>query len=393
MARDIKKYDVFISSPSDVAVERDIVQEAIEQINQINGSREGFLLNPISWEKDVSSQIGSHPQKIINEQIGDEYDIFVGILCSRFGQETESYNSGTEEEFFRAYERYDSAKKIPEILFYFKDPRRSELPIDPEHLLKVSKFKKKIGSLGIYEDFDSPETLKTKVIKALVKALDRLKKNVPTISSSHDMEEKSSSPPVDSAVIKISEFDEDIGIMDLTEMVFSAFEGFNDNLETIGTATEKLGERMEARSEDLKKLQPTGDTRKDQKNAKAILEKVAAEMQRYCHTLDQSIPNARREFSSALHCMEHAVIISHQDGISDKDEVKNLVDELKKLRPILSDVHKQTSDFRDGVSDFPRMTSKMNQAKRRTVFFINKLLEFLSEASVSIDVTLDSIMQ
>jgi len=391
MARDFKIYDVFISSPSDVAVERDIVQEAIEQINQISGSKEGFRLNPIRWEKDVSSQIGGHPQKIINEQIGDEYDIFVGILCNRFGQETENYNSGTEEEFFRAYERYDSARNSPEILFYFKDPRRSELPIDAEHFLKVSDFKKKIGSLGIYEDFDSPDSLKAKVIAALVKALDRLEKNVPVTKSSHGLEQKPSSTSVDNSVIKVSEFDEDVGIMDLTEMVFDAFEVFNDNLEAMSTATVKLGDRMEARTKEIGNLQPTGDTRKDQKNAKAIVEKVAAEMQRYCHILDQSIPNAKREFSSALRCMEHTVIISHQDGISDQDELKTLVDELESLRFILRDVHEKTSSFRDVFSEWPRMTSKLNQAKRRTVNSINDFLKFLAEASVNIDVTLDSI--
>jgi hypothetical protein len=393
MARNLKNYDVFISSPSDVAVERDIVQEAIEQLNQIRGTKEGFRLNPIRWEKDVSSQIGGHPQTIISEQIGDEYDIFVGILCNRFGQETESYNSGTEEEFFRAYERYDRAGNSPEILFFFKDPRRSELPIDAEHFLKVSDFKKKIGSLGIYEEFESPDSLKAKVLAALVKALDRLEKSVATTNSSHEMEEKSSSTPVDGAVIKISDFDEDIGIMDLTEMFYDAIEVFSDNLETMSTATVKLGERLEDRTEELRNLKPTGDVRKDQKNAKVVVEKVAAEMQRYCHILDISIPSAKREFSSALRCMEHAVIISHQDGLSDRDEVKRLVDGLETLHSILSDAHEQTSSFRDGVSVWPRMTSKLNQAKRRTISSVNDVLELLSEASVNIDVTLNSIMQ
>ncbi len=88
------------------------------------------------------------------------------------------------------------------------------------------------------------------------------------------MKEKPPSSPVDGAVIKISDFDEDIGIMDLTEMVFDAIEVFSDNLETMSTATGKLGERLQYRTEELRKLQPTGDVRKDQKNAKAIVSVV-----------------------------------------------------------------------------------------------------------------------
>ncbi len=393
MARHFRNYDVFISSPSDVAVERDIIQEAIEQINQVSGSREGFRLTPLRWEKDVSSQIGDHPQKIINEQIGDDYDIFIGVLCSRFGQETESYKSGTEEEFFRAFERLNHSEKKPEILFYFKDPRKSELAIDAEQFLSVSEFKKKIGSLGIYEDFDSPDSLKTKVIAALIKAVDRLEKSAPDATHIGELEEKSLISSGENAVLKISDFDEDVGVMDLTEMVFDAIEVFSDNIELMSGATAKLGERMRVRSDEINRLQSTGDARKDQKNAKMVVEKVAAEMQRYCHTLDQSIPAARREFSTALRCMEHAVIISNQDGMSDPSEARKLAYELKSLRSIIGTVHEQTSGFRDTFAEWPRMTSKLNQAKRRTVNAINDFLEFLSEATESIDATLNSLKE
>ena len=106
----------------------------------------------------------------------------MGVLCNRFGQETERYNSGTEEEFFRAYERHGNQTNSPEILFYFKDPRKSESPIDARQFLKVSEFKEKIGSLGIYEEFDTQESRKTMVMAGLVKAIDRLKSRAGTDS-------------------------------------------------------------------------------------------------------------------------------------------------------------------------------------------------------------------
>ena len=43
--------------------------------------------------------MGSDPQQIINSQVSDEYDIFIGILWTRFGTPTERAGSGTEEEF------------------------------------------------------------------------------------------------------------------------------------------------------------------------------------------------------------------------------------------------------------------------------------------------------
>ena len=392
MAKDFKNYDVFISSPSDVTLERDTVQEAIEIINQISGSKEGFRLNPVRWEKDVSSQIGNHPQNIINEQIGDEYDIFVGVLCNRFGQETERYNSGTEEEFFRAYERHGDQTNSPEILFYFKDPRKSESPIDARQFLKVSEFKEKIGSLGIYEEFDTQESLKTMVMAGLVKAIDRLKSRAGTDSQSNS-HEKSHNPVADNALINVSEFDEDIGVMELADIVFDALERFTDILDTITTATVKLTTKLKDRTDELNNRNAIGDARQDQKAVKAILEKTAAEMHRYSHILDQATPDARLEFSSALQSLQHAIIISNQDGMSSADDVKVLTDELKSLQLDLETSYGHTLSFQSTISSWPRMTSKLNQAKRRTLKSVGDLLGFISEASLNIDTTLNAIEQ
>lgn len=394
MARTIRNYDVFISSPMDVAIERDVVQEAIAQINQIKSPKEGVQLNPIRWEKDVSSQFGASPQEIINEQIGDEYDIFVGILCSRFGTATDRYESGTEEEFFRAYERHMNSEAPPEIMFFFKDPRASESPLDVSQLTKVQSFKDKIQKMGVYEEFESSDGFKTQVIAALMRALERLAEKAPSEGLTLSVEKlniSTSSMPSGASIVQVSEFDEDIGIIDLVETVLDSIEVFTDNLETMSLATGKLGERMQIKTAELKNLKPTGDTRKDQKTTKNIIEKIAAEMHRYCQVLDQSIPDAKREFLSALRCMEHAVIISNQDGMSSENEVNGLVDELVKIQTVLCTVQAQASGFRDSVSGLPRMTSKLNQAKRRTVNSLNDFLKFLSESSTSTEVTLDSI--
>jgi len=391
MAKFLKVYDVFISSPSDVTSERDIVQEAIEQLNQIRGAKEGFRLNPLRWENNVSSQIGAHPQKIINEQIGNEYDIFIGILCTRFGQTTGDYQSGTEEEFFRAYDRFKSNKKNPEILFYFKDPRMSELPIDANQLLKVSNFKEKIGSLGIYEEFKSPDSLKQKILSALVKVLDRLESSSSEIGVDKDTKNENSVISADNPIVKISEFDQDVGIIDLADMVQDAIEAFSSNMNVTTEATEDLSGKIESKTEELRSLNITGNSRDVRKKVKKVIEDIALEVQKYCHIIDQSTPNAKREFSSALSCMEHAVIISNQDGFRDKSEVYELVKELLALKVIITKVYEKTDGFRNSILGLPRMTSNLNQAKRRAVNSIGDILKFLSDASMSIDVTLESI--
>lgn len=391
MAKTVEVYEVFISSPSDVSDERDVVQEAIEQINQLRGDKEGFRLDPLRWEKNVSSQIGGEPQSIINDQIGDDYDIFVGILCSRFGQETAAYGSGTEEEFFRAYQRRKRGGATPEILFYFKDPRQSAAPIDAGQLSKVAAFKEQVSGLGIYEEFDSSNELKTKILAALSRALERIRSGGGAAKS-----EKVSLDVVDplspeGSLVSVGEFDEDVGLIEITDMFYDSVEVFSESMGEITDATVRFSGKVKARTEELGALRPTSDARSDRKDAKEVIEKVAAEMQRYCHVLDRTTPEARRQFSNALRCMEHAMIISHQDGMSDDNDVGALVRELDSLNSIILSVKGVMTSFLEAVTGTPRMTSKLNQAKRRTANSIQDFVDFLDDAMVNVAVALESI--
>ena len=86
---------------------------------------------------------------MINSQIGDEYDIFLGILWTRFGSKTLNYESGTEEEFYRALERSQQADKV-HIMMYFNIEGVPLDSLDIEQYSKVRAFQKQIAELGCY---------------------------------------------------------------------------------------------------------------------------------------------------------------------------------------------------------------------------------------------------
>ncbi|MDA5558820.1 DUF4062 domain-containing protein [Shimia sp. MMG029] len=392
MAKNIKQFDVFISSPSDVDAERDIVEEAIDQINKLKGEKEGFRLNPLRWERDVAPEMGGQPQALINKQIGDDYDIFVGILCNRFGQKTENFDSGTEEEFRMAFDRLSSDEGGPEILFYFKDPRRSELPIDAEQFLKVSKFKEQIGSLGVYGEFDTPENLKTKLLTALMKALDRISEAALAEAQGDDRQVDTVSEN-SSAMVVVDSFDEDLGLMELSDMISDALDNFIETIDRMAASTARFGTKLMVRTNEISNLKQTGDTRQDRKNAKLVVDKVASEMRRFTHLLDQDVPDARREFGVALRCTQHAVIISDQDGMTGDGELEAIVDSFQALRNTIDMVYGQVAGFKDAIGSTPRLTSNLNQAKRHAMNSVSDLLEFFTEASASIDDALEAIQR
>lgn len=124
------------------------------------------------WETHVHPDLGEDPQKVVNEQIGD-YDVFVGVMWKRLGTPTTTADSGTEEEFHRAYAR---CQKEPfPVLFYF-----CEQPFPPpstkeevEQLGKVVDFRQQISDKGIvghYADHDSfADVVRPQLLGAIAK--------------------------------------------------------------------------------------------------------------------------------------------------------------------------------------------------------------------------------
>lgn len=147
----------FIASPGDTVEERNACEEVFEEINHGLGRSIGFRIVSLRWEKDVYPGVAEYGQQVINRQVDGKYDLFVGIMKSRFGTSTPQAGSGTEEEFNIAYEKYQNGE-IDNIFFYFGAPNMSPYDLDLEQFQKVKDFRKKIQNNGVvpmeFKDLD-----------------------------------------------------------------------------------------------------------------------------------------------------------------------------------------------------------------------------------------------
>lgn len=171
MTRSITEVKVFVASPGDLKAERDALAEVIEDLNDTFDDLHVRLLR---WEQDTVPAMG-RPQGLVNEQLGD-YDIFIGLMWRRFGTSTGVAESGTEEEFNRAYERWQQTGKPP-IMFYFCErsgamPRNAE---EVEQLRKVIEFRERVQASGLTGSFTSVEDFKREVRKHLTEVLKRVR--------------------------------------------------------------------------------------------------------------------------------------------------------------------------------------------------------------------------
>jgi len=106
LPRNIQQLRVFVASPGDVQAERARIEKAIREVNLSAPKEANIELELVRWETHAYPNFGKDAQAVINEQIGTEYDIFIGILWSRLGTPTPRFASGTLEEFYAAYEKW-----------------------------------------------------------------------------------------------------------------------------------------------------------------------------------------------------------------------------------------------------------------------------------------------
>lgn len=145
-----KIYKCFIASPGDTKLEREICDKVFEELNSSIGEIFNFRIESLKWESNSRPSMGEYSQAVISQQLGNNYEIFIGIMNKKFGTPTQNAGSGTEEEFNNAYERIIKKEKV-EIMFYFNDEAPKKLSeINLDQLEKVNKFKEKFADLGGY---------------------------------------------------------------------------------------------------------------------------------------------------------------------------------------------------------------------------------------------------
>ena len=148
MARQEHVLSVFVASPGDVEAERGKLEDVIRELNHTWSRELGIRLDLVRWETHAYPSFGIDAQDVINEQIPDDYDLFVGIMWCRYGTPTGRAGSGTVEEFERAKARYDADKNSVQLMVYFKDEPIPPSQLDPAQLAKVNAFRASLGDQG-----------------------------------------------------------------------------------------------------------------------------------------------------------------------------------------------------------------------------------------------------
>jgi hypothetical protein len=177
MADKIQQLRAFVASPGDVKAERTQLERVVREINQTVAAiapEKRITLELVRWETNVAPGLGRDAQDVVNRQIGP-YDIFVGIMWKRFGTPTAVADSGTEEEFRRAFETWTANPRLPVLFYFCQAPSPPPSTLDEiEQLGKVLKFRNELSQKGLVWDYGGPADFADVVRPHLIMVLGRL---------------------------------------------------------------------------------------------------------------------------------------------------------------------------------------------------------------------------
>lgn len=385
MAKKITQYSIFVSSPQDLETERAEISNIISELNLTYASRKSINIDVLKWETHSAPGISeNYTQDIINQDIGEEYDIFIGMLWQKFGTKTEVANSGTEEEFLNAVEKFRNNEKI-QILFYFKTtPPVSLDQINIEELDKIQKFKNYLKENNIlYGSFNSLEDLQTQLRLHLPIRIDQLHEKNNLIFKS---EPSIQSSPVEEAIkindaIEIQE--EDYGLIDFIFQFEDFIADSNLALHNISDSTKRIGEDLTEKAEEITKI-----SKYPNPNKNIIIEyfkRSAKSLNSYSDRIELETPNFYDNFEDAIN-----VGIKYLNFI-DRGNIRDHFETLKSNHKAISELKDSIPTAIIGMTGFyeeakklPNMQSDLNKAKRR---LLTRLEDLIFKLRKSYDLT------
>lgn len=152
---------VMIASPGDVAHERQVIRDVIQEWNYINSETSQLLLMPVGWESHASPRMGDRAQALINDQVLKTCDLLVAVFWTRLGSPTGVSPSGTVEEI-----REHMRTGKPAMIYFSQQPVRPD-SVDDAQYKALLEFRSECQANGLIEVYESLAEFREKFARHL----------------------------------------------------------------------------------------------------------------------------------------------------------------------------------------------------------------------------------
>lgn len=386
MAGEFTRLRVLVASPDDVLEERSTARQVIDDINQAF-SNWPIRLEFVGWE-NVPPGFNTDPQAVINDQIGDDYDIFVGILWTRFGTPTPRAESGTEEEFLRAYERWKENHQSVHLMVFFSDVPIEPSQCDPEQLARVKRFRQEISDKGgLYRTFRLREDFRQALTIALTERVAEWISPMGDAKATTQPAAKSPPTPLTPSVTPKSsseDEEEEAGFLDLIALGTERFAKVTSTTEAMTETLRELTEDLEHRTEQLTQTKDTALMRR-------YLDGAGEDLMKFVKRTDEELEVFVSVYGQGMDAYSRAVRLLPEFGEPDTTSIQEGLDAIRHMKDSLMQSGASTKNLRQTVAALPPVTTAFKKARGKTITLLDRVTEeWLRAIQIASDV--DSLL-
>lgn len=371
MPRVLNEITVLVASPSDVSEDRDVVRQVADQLNNDVLRVQGIQLSVISWESHAAPSFGSDPQDVINRQLSD-WDIFIGLLGTTFGTPTPRADSGTEEEFNRAYERWKDDSSSCRLMVYFSEVAVAPSAIDAEQLAKVQKFRDSLGRLGgLYWTYRSREDLRGSLHDHLMSHVHEFLDQKWGSSTGTIVTPAIASPVPQESTDGLE--DDVLSLLDVAAETEAALESLVNVLERMSGSIQQMGSQLQRRTHEMNEARDTGQL--TARRAKVIVSAVARDIQIMAGDIDSEVPELRNAWEIVNQSLFQVLAMSEVKTDEDAEALRTLETNVETMKMGASAPLSSVRQFRSSIEELGKLSREMGRPTRMASSSIARLTE------------------
>ena len=360
---------IFVSSPDDMRHEREQLGKIVQSVNRSWGHVFKSQFELIRWETHGVPGFGQDAQDLLNKELPDDFEVYIGLMWARFGTPTGRAGSGTEEEFCSAYARFKEDPTSVRIMFYFKETQIPLEDIDPDQLGRVRKFRvsleEKGGLLGTFKtDAEFQSLINEHLAHVIVKFEDQPSPEAETNSNHHN-------DRVDN--------NEEMGIIEYWEI-------WDETIEKLAAVTNKIAKYTNDHGRQLREhtretLSAIDEHKPDnvpRKKAKALIAKAANTINVYGDRISENSSEFDAHLREAASSAEHLIRLETSSDYRNIEGLKDTLYVLTGLYDSIVEAKNSLKSFQLATDEIPPMTRELNRAKKKTVTILQQILDSMN---------------
>jgi hypothetical protein len=343
----------------------------------LRGSETACHLSILQWQDLVAPSLASRAQEVVNDQIGSNYDVYLGVFWTRIGTPTGVADSGSVEEFELALERAQQAGR-PRIAALFKKAPIDPTAIDPQQLQKVQDFKARLGDMGaFYREFSDSDSLRN-IVNLLFEQVSKDALHPEQRSQISSAGNKSSSANQPSSNDENDdEDDEGAGLLEVGEQFGEATQRMMSLLGSLGAREEANTDTLRHCSEEISTLVAIGNF--DPAVAKANLSKASASLRSLSEFYDEKLDELEDIFPEMSRLIETDLRL-RLEFVDPVEAAGDNISSMRELAATLGASIGQMDELIASTKQLPPLSAELRKARNR----IGKSRERLKSMLVSL---------